>query len=210
MIRSRRGGSGAVSRQTGRIDNSFQFQRRRAPGFSARGARGRRVERARDRRDRRLLYDCGNTRIPWCVNPPCGEPSEPEPSPSYSLRHGSRADKDARQCRVGVQGRPPFDHTTVTPIGPPARRLMSTSCGELITSVQKDGWSYAVEAGNGSLRWQSPRRPDLNLSRFSTRCTGTTITERPGAAWNDVFIVRGRGRGISSTITRAVMHSCTR
>ena len=33
---------------------------------------------------------------------------------------------------------------------------MSTSCGELITSVQKDGWSYAVNASDGGMRWQFP------------------------------------------------------
>ena len=34
---------------------------------------------------------------------------------------------------------------------------MNTSCAELITSVQKDGWSYATDPAHlGACKWQFP------------------------------------------------------
>jgi hypothetical protein len=97
--------------------------------------------------------------------------------------------------------------------------VMSTTCGELIASVQKDGWSYAIaasgpppqpppephplcspsppppveEPGLNAPSWQFP--PTTNGGWF-TDCNqvhGDDDYRRPGAAWNDVFIVRTGG-----------------
>lgn len=68
--------------------------------------------------------------------------------------------------------------------------VMSTGCGKLIASVQKDGWAYAVEAGDGTtgspkVRWQFPPTgyPFIGYEH------GNDGYRHPGAAWNDVFIV---------------------
>jgi hypothetical protein len=74
--------------------------------------------------------------------------------------------------------------------------VMSTSCGQLIASVQKDGWSYAVDASNGGLRWQFP--PTGFGPTFLNAVHGDDDYRRPGAAWNDVFIVRTGGETVVS------------
>jgi hypothetical protein len=60
--------------------------------------------------------------------------------------------------------------------------------------VQKDGWSYAVSAANGSMQWQFP--PTGLGSSFLNDVHGDDGYRQPGAAWNDVFIVRTGGAGL--------------
>jgi hypothetical protein len=86
--------------------------------------------------------------------------------------------------------------------------IMTTSCGSLVASVQKDGWSYAIDAGSGPScpltghSWQFP--PTTNGCTFppntcpssqdqGTADHGDDDYRWPGAAWNDVFIVRTGG-----------------
>jgi outer membrane protein assembly factor BamB len=89
--------------------------------------------------------------------------------------------------------------------------IMHTSCGELIASVQKDGWAYAVEAGHGhpgilNVKWQFPATGfPFNASTIH----GDTDYKRPGAAWNDVLIINtggdvrgGKGGSIINTVAR--------
>ena len=78
--------------------------------------------------------------------------------------------------------------------------VMSASCGELIASVQKDGWSYAVGVGNSvpgrpSMRWQFPPT-GLASTSFLNAVHDNDDYRRPGAAWNDVFIVRTGGENL--------------
>src|SRR5262245_36601418 len=78
---------------------------------------------------------------------------------------------------------------------------MSTSCGKLIASVQKDGWSYAIEAEPGPScplsghSWQFPpiREWTMNGCKFPDYEHTDDDYKRPGAAWNDVFIVNTGG-----------------
>jgi outer membrane protein assembly factor BamB len=86
--------------------------------------------------------------------------------------------------------------------------VMDTSCGRLIASVQKDGWSYAIEAASTPScpltghSWQFP--PTTKGCMFppntcspdqdqDTAAHGDDDYRRPGAAWNDVFVVRTGG-----------------
>jgi len=90
--------------------------------------------------------------------------------------------------------------------------VMNTSCGRLIASVQKDGWSYALEAASAPScpltghSWQFP--PTTKGCMFPPNTCpsspsapprqdqanhGDDDYRRPGAAWNDVFIVRTGG-----------------
>jgi hypothetical protein len=100
--------------------------------------------------------------------------------------------------------------------------VMDTTCGELIASVQKDGWAYAIaasgpqppppsephpqcsasppppvaEPGLNAPSWQFP--PTTNGGWF-TNCNqqhGDDDYRRPGAAWGDVFIVRTGGENL--------------
>jgi outer membrane protein assembly factor BamB len=68
--------------------------------------------------------------------------------------------------------------------------VMDTSCGRLVTSQQKDGWAWSVEAGNGSVKWAFPTGP-WATSGFHTgdgTFHGDTDYKRPGAAWGDVYV----------------------
>jgi outer membrane protein assembly factor BamB len=90
--------------------------------------------------------------------------------------------------------------------------VMNTSCGRMIASVQKDGWSYAIEAASTPScpltghSWQFP--PTTKGCMFAENsCPSSPQQEptqdkaphgdddyrRPGAAWNDVYIVRTGG-----------------
>jgi outer membrane protein assembly factor BamB len=76
--------------------------------------------------------------------------------------------------------------------------VMSTSCGELIASVQKDGWSYALNP-SGALQWQFPPTiQEFGDSAFLAAPHGADGYRSPGAAWNNVFIVRTGGENLVS------------
>src|SRR5262249_38733171 len=69
---------------------------------------------------------------------------------------------------------------------------------KLIASVVKDGWSYAVNAGNGtpaapSVLWQFPPTG----FPFTGYVHGDTDYKRPGAAWNDVLIIITGGESLA-------------
>jgi hypothetical protein len=89
---------------------------------------------------------------------------------------------------------------------------MSTTCGQLIASVQKDGWTYAVNAESGQCLWQfppvappigaPPRCIGPGYSKFSAAANprpvhGDDDYRRPGAAWNDIYIVRAGGESLA-------------
>jgi outer membrane protein assembly factor BamB len=186
----------AVDLGTGRIDHSFQFQ---SVGTSASPptVRGGGVWNALAADGTGVYFTTGNTRIPWCVypyfGPSCPGPFQPEPSPNHGLSL-LRVDKDTGNINWAFQPVP------FTRDGDPdwaaGATVMSTSCGELIASVQKDGWSYAVNAGNGSLRWQFP--PTGFGPAFLNAVHGDDDYRRPGAAWNDVFIIRTGGETVAA------------
>ncbi len=85
---------------------------------------------------------------------------------------------------------------------------MNTSCGALAASVEKDGWAYAIDSDKGPScplsghSWQFPPTtkgcPFPQNSCPSSQDQGAADHgdddyRRPGAAWNDVFIVRTGG-----------------
>jgi len=86
--------------------------------------------------------------------------------------------------------------------------VMKTSCGSLVASVQKDGWSYAIDATQGPScplsghSWQFPPTtkgcsfPQNSCPSNQNQATadhGDDDYRRPGAAWDDVFVVRTGG-----------------
>jgi outer membrane protein assembly factor BamB len=185
----------AVDLTTGGIDHSFQFQAVGTPPSTVPGGG---VWNALATDGTGVYFTTGNTRIPWCVYPykdsHCPLPFEPEPTPNYGLSM-IRVDKDTGAV-VWHFNAVPFDRDGDPDWGAGAA-VMSTSCGELIASVQKDGWSYAVRAGDGTPGppgWQFP--PTGFGPAFLNAVHGDDDYRRPGAAWNDVFIVRTGGENL--------------
>jgi outer membrane protein assembly factor BamB len=149
-----------------------------------------------------VYFTTGNTRVPWCRWPYNNCPNAPEPSPNHGLSM-IRVDKDSGSIIWATQPVPfRFDGDPDWAAG---ATIMSTSCGELIASVQKDGWSYAVNAGNGipgalSRRWQFPPTEDPFTN--PTYVHGDDDYKRPGAAWNDVLIITTGGESlVHDTVT---------
>jgi outer membrane protein assembly factor BamB len=68
--------------------------------------------------------------------------------------------------------------------------VMDTSCGRMVTSQQKDGWAWSVDANTGAVRWAFPTGPwatggfHLGDGTFH----GDTDYKRPGAAWGNVYV----------------------
>jgi outer membrane protein assembly factor BamB len=138
---------------------------------------------------------------------------QPEPQPNYGLSM-IRVNKDSGSIVWWFQPVPFI--LDYDPDWAAGATVMSTSCGELIASVQKDGWSYAVDAANGSCRWQFPPVCPPVGDRASSPCksagyskfdphgpklhvaSGDIYYHRPGAAWNDVFIVTTGGENLVS------------
>jgi len=137
-----------------------------------------------------VYFTTGNTRIPPCFTP-YNNCTGSEPSPNHGLSM-IRVDKETGN--IAWSFKPvPFSRDG-DPDWAAGAAIMSTSCGELIASVQKDGWSYAVNAGNGSMRWQFPST-GLGTA-FLNAVHGDDDYKRPGAAWNDVLIINTGGESL--------------
>ncbi len=121
----------------------------------------------------------------------------PEPSPNHGLSM-IRVDKNAGTVVWAFQP-VPYDLDD-DPDWAAEATVMTTSCGELVASVQKDGWAYAVNAGTGAagppnVKWQFPPTG----FPFTGYIHGNSDYKHPGAAWNDVFIVSAGGEGLAAT-----------
>jgi outer membrane protein assembly factor BamB len=81
--------------------------------------------------------------------------------------------------------------------------VMDTSCGRLVTSQQKDGWAWSVDAHTGTVRWAFPTGP-WATSGFTTldgTVHGDTDYKRPGAAWGDVYVATVGGLDTTTNLT---------
>jgi outer membrane protein assembly factor BamB len=82
--------------------------------------------------------------------------------------------------------------------------VLSATCGTLVASTMKDGWTYAIEAGNGSpgppsVRWQFPPTGFPFTPGDGTVHSDTRYL-RPGAAWGDVFITMAGGLNLTTNV----------
>ena len=167
----------AVDLNTGHLVGGFHYM------STAPGTRGGGVWNSAASDGTGVYFTTGNTK---CCN-------APEPNPNHGL---SMIRVDANNGNIVWAFQPvPFalDDDPDWSAGP---AVMTTSCGELVASVQKDGWSYALNAGNGvpgapGMRWQFP--PTGVPTKFGVDGHGDTDYKRPGAAWNDVFVVTTGG-----------------
>ncbi|HUZ92191.1 MAG TPA: PQQ-binding-like beta-propeller repeat protein [Methylocella sp.] len=169
----------AVELNTGHIDNNFHY-------FST-ASRGGGVWNSLASDGTGVYFTTGNTR---CDALGC---QSPEPNPNHGLSM-LRVDRDIGNIIWAFQPVP--YNLDNDPDWAAGVAVLPTSCGELIASVQKDGWSYTVNAGDGtpaapSMRWQFP--PTGVPTPPGVDGHGDTDYKRPGAAWNDVFVVTTGG-----------------
>ena len=83
--------------------------------------------------------------------------------------------------------------------------LMYASCGAVSASTMKDGWTHAVNVGDGtpgapSLRWVFPPAT-LPFNAGDGTIHGDTRYLRPGAAWGDVFITMTGGANVTTNVS---------
>jgi outer membrane protein assembly factor BamB len=178
----------AVDLQTGRIDSAFNY-------VSTGSHRGGAVWNSPASDGKSVFFTTGNTR-----HDSLGD-QIPEPSPNYGLSM-VRVNKDNGGVIWAFQPVPyALDQDPDWAAG---ATVMSTSCGELIASVQKDGWAYAVEAGEdgprpAKVRWQFPPTG----YPFKGYVHSDSDYKHPGAAWNDVFIVTTGGESLPADGVKA-------
>jgi outer membrane protein assembly factor BamB len=171
----------AVELNNGRIVSGFHY------ASTPPGTRGGGVWNSAASDGNGVYFMTGNTR---CCYPTF---TVPEPNPNRGLSM-IRVDSNTGAVVWAFQPVPfNLDDDPDWAAGP---AVMSTTCGELIASVQKDGWSYAVDAGDGTqgaprMRWQFP--PTGVPTPKGVDGHGDTDYKRPGAAWNDVFVVTTGG-----------------
>jgi len=172
----------AVERGTGHL----------LPGFSyeSTSTRGGGVWNGPTQGDDGILFTTGNTR---CDGAGC------QPAPGPAINRGLSLVKIHRKTgNVIWQFQPvPYDLDD-DPDWSAGVTEMGTSCGRLATSVQKDGWSYALEDGNGSCRWQFPPTagPGCKFAPGGAHIHGDTDYKRPGAAWGDVLVINTGGEAL--------------
>jgi outer membrane protein assembly factor BamB len=143
----------SVDLSNGHIDQGFQF---RAVGTAASPpgtALGGGVWNAPATDGTGIYFTTGNVKT---NDSGCSDNPNPSPNNGLSL---IRVDKDTGNIVWGFQP-VPFELDD-DPDWASGATVMSTSCGELITSVQKDGWTYAVTPNStfvpgGMCLWQFP------------------------------------------------------
>jgi outer membrane protein assembly factor BamB len=173
----------AVDRATGHVLPGF--------AYSSTSSRGGGVWNGPAHVEGGLLFTTGNTR---CDAAGC---QSPEPSPNRGL---SIVKVDPKTGTELWHFQPvPYDLDD-DPDWAAGVSMMRTSCGTLAASVQKDGWTYALDASSGSCSWQFPPTagPGCKFAPGGAHIHGDTDYKRPGAAWGDVLIINTGGEALVS------------
>ena len=208
----------ALDVTTGHIIPAFQFQAVGTPTSPPGTVRGGGIWNGPATDGDDLYFTTGNTNRDY-GNPPLT--TEPLPNYGVSMVKINKASGKIEWAYKAV----PFTSECDSDWAAGAT-VMNTSCGRIVASVQKDGWSYGIEAEIKRLcpltghSWQFP--PTTNGCLFEEHtCPSDPRTRphqdeaehgdddyrRPGAAWNDVFIVRTGGEsrmqdGVATGYTR--------
>ena len=137
-----------------------------------------------------------------------GAPTPPSPNHALSLL---RLDKNTGSIVWSWQP-VPYD-LDADPDWTSTPSVMLASCGILAVATEKDGWTWAVNAGSGtpgaaSVQWAFPTGP-WTTSGF-TASDGTSHNDtrylRPGAAWNDVYIIQTGGLNVTTDVYDGFRH----
>jgi outer membrane protein assembly factor BamB len=91
--------------------------------------------------------------------------------------------------------------------------VVLASCGVMVVSTMKDGWTHAVNAVSGARRWTFPPAA-IPFTIGDLTVHGDTRFMRAGAAWGDVFITLAGGltttTNLSSNYKRLhALNSCS-
>jgi outer membrane protein assembly factor BamB len=124
---------------------------------------------------------------------------ETEPSPDHSLSMVN-IDPDSGALNWEFRAVPfQLDNDPDWAAGPTS---MLTSCGQFTASVQKDGWTYAIDSGTGSCKWQFP--PTAASCKFDPKTVmerGDDDYKQPGAAWGDYLFIQTGGWAMTDPST---------
>lgn len=173
----------AVHLSTGAIDLAFSF-------FGSGLPRGGGVWSSVAGWDTAVFVTTGNTNI-----------GDPEPPDNHGLSL-LRLNRDSGSIAWKLQP-VPFQ-LDGDPDWSAGATVLSASCGTLVASTMKDGWTYAVDAGSGSpgppsVRWQFPPTGFPFTPSDGTVHSDTRYL-RPGAAWRDVFITMAGGLNLTTNV----------
>jgi outer membrane protein assembly factor BamB len=134
----------------------------------------------------------------------------PSPVPNHALSI-LRLDRDTGS--IIWQWQPVPYSMDVDPDWSATPSVLLGSCGVMAVATQKDGWTWAVNAGTGaaapaSVRWGFPPGP-WTSSGF-TPTDGTYHNDsrylRPGAVWDDVYIVQTGGYTATTDVYEGFRH----
>lgn len=175
----------AVHLATGTLDTAFGF-------FGSGPPRGGGVWSSPSGREKGVYVTTGNTR----------RFGEPEPPDNHGL---SLLRLDSGTGAIVWKLQPVPFALDDDPDWAAGATVMSASCGTLVLSTMKDGWTYAVNAGSGtsgspSVRWQFPST-GLPFTPADGTVHGDSRYLRPGAAWGDVFITMTGGLNVTTSVT---------
>jgi outer membrane protein assembly factor BamB len=82
---------------------------------------------------------------------------------------------------------------------------MGASCGGIVISTMKDGWTHALNAGDGvpgpaSRRWSFPPAT-IPFTAADGTVHGDSRYMRSGAAWDDVYVTMNGGLNLNTNIS---------
>lgn len=177
----------AVHLATGVIDAAFSYASTNARGGGIWGSVAVTLD------GKGVFATTGNAR---CWNGGC----QSEPSVNHSL---SMVRVDAATGALVWKHQPVPFAMDADPDWAAGPATLLASCGTLIASTMKDGWTYAVDAGNGTaappgVRWQFPPT-GFPFTPGDGTTHGDTRYLRPGAAWGDVFITNAGGLNLTAS-----------
>lgn len=128
-------------------------------------------------------------------NPLC----ETQPSPDYSL---SMVSVDPTTGALNWSFRAiPFERDA-DPDWSSGPTSMLTTCGQIVASVQKNGWTYAIDPSNGSCKWQFPPTagPSCKFpANTNTDLFGDDHYKQPGASWGNYLFIQTGGEALTGT-----------
>ena len=171
----------AVELETGHIDTGFNYL--------STSTRGGGVWNSPAADEKGVYFTTGNTRN-WSGG------SQPEPAINNGL---SMIRVNPHSGGVEWKFQPvPYDLDD-DPDWSAGATVMHSTCGDLVESVQKDGWTYAINATSGSCRWQYPptNEPNCTFPPGGPHVHGDYDYKRPGATWGNVLIINAGGWGLT-------------
>jgi len=169
----------AVDLATGCIASGFSYC---STGACGDGTRGGGVWSPPAGLNESIYITTGNTRI-RC------EDAEPKPNRGLSLLR-----LDAASGTVAWQFQPILFEVDNDSDWSAAPTVMSTRCGQVIISTQKDGWTHALNA-DGTRRWSFPPRRVLPFKCCDGTSHGDSRYMRSGAVWGDVYVTMNGSLG---------------